>query len=185
MCFAHAAVTSLTGFSALGSVIFASVGVAGFLISALLLARLRAPARAVSATTTMGRQWVSGLRLARENRGVRLFMAYMAITGLAGGLAVAARPRNATLRALFGWGTVIFGLANLALFTCPLLTCELWPAIALIGLAGIPAAAAMALLTTFAQAATSDDRRGAVVGLLHQRPGRHVAAWDGAGGPAR
>jgi len=43
---------------------------------------------------------------------------------------------------------------------------ELWPAIALIALAGLPAAAAMAGLTTFAQTATSDDRLGAVFGLL-------------------
>jgi Na+/melibiose symporter-like transporter len=177
------------------------IGAAGFLISALLLARLRTPARATAATT-MGGQWVSGLRLARNNRGVRLLVAYMMITGLgegifatlaapfvanvlggkgdayglflsaqavggiAGGLAVAARPGNATPRALFGWGTVVFGLADLALFTYPLLTHELWPAIALIALAGIPAAAAMAGLTTFAQTATSDDRLGAVFGLL-------------------
>ncbi|MEV0595961.1 MFS transporter [Nonomuraea cavernae] len=178
------------------------IGVAGFLISALLLARLRTPARRTTAATTMGGQWVSGLRLARNNRSVRLLMAYMVITGLgegifatlaapfvadvlggkgdayglflsaqavggiAGGLAVAARPGNATPRALFGWGTVVFGLADLALFTYPLLTHELWPAIALIALAGIPAAAAMAGLTTFAQTATSDDRLGAVFGLL-------------------
>ncbi|MGP3962764.1 MFS transporter [Nonomuraea sp. 3N208] len=178
------------------------IGVAGFLISALLLARLRTPARRATAATTMGGQWVSGLRLARTNRGVRLLLAYMVITGLGegifatlaapfvanvlggkgdayglflsaqavggivGGLAIAARPGNATPRALFGWGTVVFGLADLALFAYPLLTHELWPAIALIALAGLPAAAAMAGLTTFAQTATSGDRLGAVFGLL-------------------
>ncbi|MBN6054759.1 MFS transporter, partial [Nonomuraea sp. RK-328] len=178
------------------------IGVTGFLISALLLAGLRTPARRTTAATTMGGQWISGLRLARKNRGVRLLVAYMTITGLgegifgtlaapfvadvlggagdayglflsaqaiggiAGGVAVAARPGNATPRALLGWGTVVFGLADLALFTYPLLTRELWPAIALIGLAGIPAAAAMAGLTTFAQTVTSDDRLGAVFGLL-------------------
>jgi Na+/melibiose symporter-like transporter len=178
------------------------IGVAGFLISALLLARLRTPPRRATAATTMGGQWVSGLRLARTNRGVRLLLAYMVITGLgegifatlaapfvanvlggegdayglflsaqavggiAGGLAIAARPGNATPRALFGWGTVVFGLADLALFTYPLLTHELWPAIALIALAGLPAAAAMAGLTTFAQTVTGGDRLGAVFGLL-------------------
>jgi len=178
------------------------IGVAGFLISALLLARLRTPTRRATAATTMGGQWVSGLRLARTNRGVRLLLAYMVITGLgegifatlaapfvanvlggegdayglflsaqavggiAGGLAIAARPGNATPRALFGWGTVVFGLADLALFTYPLLTHALWPAIALIALAGLPAAAAMAGLTTFAQTTTGDDRLGAVFGLL-------------------
>lgn len=178
------------------------IGVAGFLISALLLARLRTPTRRATAATTMGGQWVSGLRLARTNRGVRLLLAYMVITGLgegifatlaapfvanvlggeadayglflsaqavggiAGGLAIAARPGNATPRALFGWGTVVFGLADLALFTYPLLTHALWPAIALIALAGLPAAAAMAGLTTFAQTTTGDDRLGTVFGLL-------------------
>ncbi|GAA1722789.1 hypothetical protein [Nonomuraea bangladeshensis] len=175
---------------------------AGFLISALLLARLRTPARRATAATTMGGQWVAGLRLARSDPGVRLLVTYMVITGLgegifatlaapfvaevlggegdayglflsaqavggiAGGLAVAARPGYATPRALFGWGTVVFGLADLALFTYPLLTRELWPAIALIALAGLPAAAAMAGLTTFAQTATGEDRLGAVFGLL-------------------
>ncbi|MGW2150907.1 MFS transporter [Nonomuraea bangladeshensis] len=178
------------------------IGVAGFLISALLLARLRTPARRATAATTMGGQWVAGLRLARSDPGVRLLVTYMVITGLgegifatlaapfvadvlggegdayglflsaqavggiAGGLAVAARPGYATPRALFGWGTVVFGLADLALFTYPLLTRELWPAIALIALAGLPAAAAMAGLTTFAQTATGEDRLGAVFGLL-------------------
>ncbi|NUW37852.1 MFS transporter [Nonomuraea sp. SMC257] len=178
------------------------IGAAGFLISALLLARLRTPARRATAATTMGGQWISGLRLARTNRGVRLLVAYMVITGvgegifgtlaapfvadvlggrgdayglfmsaqavggIAGGLAIAARPANATPRALLGWGTVAFGLADLALFTYPLLTRELWPAIALIGLAGIPAAAAVAGLTTFAQTATGGDRVGAVFGIL-------------------
>ncbi|MER7370497.1 MFS transporter, partial [Nonomuraea wenchangensis] len=143
------------------------IGMAGFLISALLLARLRTPARRATAGTTMGGQWLAGLRLAGHDRGVRLLVTYMVITGLgegifatlaapfvadvlggegdayglflsaqavggiAGGLAVAARPGFATPRALFGWGTVIFGLADLALFTYPLLTPELWPAMAL------------------------------------------------------
>ncbi|SEG30297.1 hypothetical protein SAMN05444920_102508 [Nonomuraea solani] len=36
----------------------------------------------------------------------------------------------------------------------------------LIGAAGVPAAAAMAGLTTLAQTVTGDDRRGGVIGLL-------------------
>ncbi|NJP93019.1 MFS transporter [Nonomuraea sp. FMUSA5-5] len=178
------------------------IGVAGFLISALLLARLRTPSRRAPAATTMGGEWVAGLRLAGRNRHVRLLVTYMVITGLgegvfatlaapfvaqvlggegnayglflsaqavggiAGGLALTARPGNAGPRALFGWGTVVFGLADLALFTYPLLARELWPAIVLIALAGLPGAAAMAGLTTFAQTATGADRLGAVFGLL-------------------
>lgn len=122
---------------------------AGFAISALLLAGLRGPARAPAATTTIGGQWVAGLRLAGTDRGVRLLVTYMVITGLgegvfstlaapfvadvldgsadayglflsaqavggiAGGLLIATRLGDVTPRTLFGWGTVVFGLAGL------------------------------------------------------------------------
>ncbi|MEU8360086.1 MFS transporter [Nonomuraea sp. NPDC048882] len=196
---------ALAGGAAVGAGGLAAVvwiGVAGFAISALLLAGLRSPARAPAATTTIGGQWVAGLRLAGTDRGVRLLVTYMVITGLgegvfstlaapfvadvldgsadayglflsaqavggiAGGLLIATRLGDVTPRTLFGWGTVVFGLADLALFTYPLLTRELWPAFVLIGLAGLPAAAAMAGLTTFAQTVTGGDRLGAVFGLL-------------------
>ncbi|MEV0622602.1 MFS transporter [Nonomuraea sp. NPDC050404] len=178
------------------------IGVAGFLLSALLMAGLRTPARSSAVTVTVGGQWVAGLRLARENRGVRLLVAYMVITGLgegifgtltapfvadvlggegeayglflsaqavggiAGGIAVAARPGKATPRALFGWGTVVFGLADLALFTYPLVTRELWPAVVLIALAGLPAAVLVAGMTTYAQTVAGEGRVGTVFGLL-------------------
>ncbi|GAA1673724.1 MFS transporter [Nonomuraea maheshkhaliensis] len=198
---------ALAGAAAVGAGGLAAVvwiGVAGFAISALLLSGLRGPARAPAptATATIGGQWVSGLRLAGTNRGVRLLVTYMVITGLgegvfstlaapfvagvlggeadayglflsaqavggiAGGLLIAARLGDVTPRVLFGWGTVVFGLADLALFTYPLVTRDLWPAFVLIGLAGLPAAAAMAGLTTFAQTVTGGDRVGAVFGLL-------------------
>ncbi|MFG1706793.1 hypothetical protein ACFLIM_26745 [Nonomuraea sp. M3C6] len=67
---------------------------------------------------------------------------------------------------LLGWGTVVFGVLDLALFAYPLAVPALWPALVLIVLAGVPAAGAMAGFTTLAQTVTGDDRRGSVIGLL-------------------
>ncbi|TDE39899.1 MFS transporter [Nonomuraea mesophila] len=177
------------------------VDVASFVVSAALLAAVRAPGRPASSMSAGG-QWVSGLRLAMGHAGVRVLMAYMVITGLGegifatlaapfvadvlggggdayglflsvqavggllGGLVVAARPGRASPRALLGWGTIVFGAADLALFAYPLALPALWPALVLIVLAGVPAAAAMAGFTTLAQTVTGDDRRGGVIGLL-------------------
>ncbi|MET8869932.1 MFS transporter [Nonomuraea sp. NPDC004580] len=189
------------GAGGLGAVV--GIGTAGFLASALLLAGLRPPARAVvTVQEGVGGQWRAGLRLARTSPGVRLLLAYMMITGLgegvfstlaapfvagvlggdgdayglflsaqavggiAGGVALAAGPGRLTPRALFGWGTVVFGLADLALFTYPLLTSQVWPAMVLIALAGFPAAASMAGLTTYAQTVAGADRAGTVFGLI-------------------
>ncbi|GAA3706661.1 MFS transporter [Nonomuraea antimicrobica] len=173
------------------------IDVAGFLLSALLLASLRTSSPAGGERAPARR----GPSVLRE-RGVRLLVAYMVITGLgegvfatlatpfvadvlggggdaygaflsvqavggiAGGLAVAAWPGDAPPRALLGWGTVVFGLADLALFAYPLAWPVLWPALVLIVVAGVPAAAATAGLTTLAQTATGGDRAGAVFGLL-------------------
>nr|WP_269128930.1 MFS transporter [Nonomuraea sp. K271] len=95
-----------------------------------------------------------------------LFLSVQAVGGLLGGLVVAARPGGASPRALLGWGTIVFGAADLALFAYPLALPALGPALVLIVLAGVPAAAAMAGFTTLAQTVTADDRRGGVIGLL-------------------
>ncbi|MGW2157836.1 MFS transporter [Nonomuraea sp. NPDC001699] len=95
-----------------------------------------------------------------------LFLSVQAVGGLAGALAVALPRRDPAPRTLLGWGTVAFGLLDLALFAYPLALDALWPALLLIALAGLPAAAAMAGFTTLAQTATTDDRRGGVIGLL-------------------
>ncbi|MEO3869217.1 MFS transporter [Nonomuraea sp. B12E4] len=95
-----------------------------------------------------------------------VFVSAQAVGGLVGGLVVAVAPGRAGPRALLGWGTVVFGLLDLALFGYPLAVPALWPAMALIVLAGVPAAAAMAGFATLAQTVTADDRRGGVIGLL-------------------
>ncbi|MEO3791518.1 MFS transporter [Nonomuraea sp. B10E15] len=185
------------------------VDVTSFVVSAALQAAVRAPGRPARSMSAGG-QWISGLRLAMGNAGVRVLVAYMVITGLGegifatlaapfvadvlggggdayglflsvqavggllGGLVVAARPGRAAPRALLGWGTIVFGAVDLALFAYPLVLPAsgpasgpaLWPALVLIVLAGVPAAAAMAGFTTLAQTVTTDDRRGGVIGLL-------------------
>ncbi|MEU6710451.1 MFS transporter [Nonomuraea sp. NPDC046802] len=67
----------------LGAVVL--IDVASFAISAALQASLRTPGRP-SAATSMGGQWVTGLRLAARHAGVRLLVAYMAIAGLGEGI---------------------------------------------------------------------------------------------------
>ncbi|MGP3930047.1 MFS transporter [Nonomuraea sp. KM88] len=181
------------------------VDVTSFVVSAALQAAVRAPGRPARSMSAGG-QWISGLRLAMGNAGVRVLVAYMVITGLGegifatlaapfvadvlggggdayglflsvqavggllGGLVVAARPGRAAPRGLLGWGTIVFGAVDLALFAYPLALPAsgpaLWPALVLIVLAGVPAAAAMAGFTTLAQTVTTDDRRGGVIGLL-------------------
>ncbi|GAA3539545.1 MFS transporter [Nonomuraea rosea] len=176
--------------------------VASFAISAALQAGLRVPGRPPAPVTTVGGQWIDGLRMAARHRGVRLLVAYMMITGLgegifgalaapfvadvlggggdayglflsvqavggiAGGLVVAVYPGRAAPGPLLGGATIVFGLLDLALFTYPLAVASFWPALVLIGLAGIPGAAMTAAFTTLAQGAGGEERRGGVFGLL-------------------
>ncbi|MFC4009813.1 MFS transporter [Nonomuraea purpurea] len=95
-----------------------------------------------------------------------LFLSVQAVGGIAGGLLVAAYAGAAKPWTLLGGATIVFGLTDLALFVYPLAVPALWPALVLIGLAGAPAAAAMAGFTTLAQTVTADEHRGAVIGLL-------------------
>ncbi|MEV4355739.1 MFS transporter [Nonomuraea sp. NPDC049625] len=95
-----------------------------------------------------------------------LFLSVQAVGGILGGLVVALRPGHADPRVLLGGATVVFGLVDLALFTYPLAVPALWPALVLIGLAGVPAAAATAGFATLAQNVAGDDRRGSVFGVL-------------------
>ncbi|MFC4113709.1 MFS transporter [Nonomuraea zeae] len=177
------------------------LGVAGFAISAALQASLRVPGRPAP-MTTVGGQWIDGLRLAARDPGLRLLVAFMMITGLgegifgtlaapfvadvlggggdayglfmsvqaiggiAGGLVVAAYPGRAAPGLLLGCATIAFGLLDLALFTYPLAVPAFWPALVLIGLAGVPGAAMTAAFTTLAQRVGGEERGGSVFGLL-------------------
>lgn len=169
------------------------IDVASFVLSALLLAGLRTRGHAPAVAPRFGLrleraarpllvymmitglgEGVFGTLVAPfvadvlDGRGdaYGLFLSVQAVGGIAGGLAVAAWLGNAAPRALLGWGAVTFGLADLALFTYPLVSSALWPAFVLIAVAGVPAAAAGAGFVTMTQTVTAAERRGAVFGLL-------------------
>ncbi|WP_138670855.1 MFS transporter [Nonomuraea turkmeniaca] len=111
-----------------------------------------------------------------------LFLSVQAIGGIIGGLAVALHAGAARPRLLLGAGTIVFGFLDLALFTYPLVSPVLWPAYVLIALAGVPAAAAMAGFTTFAQTVTTDAHRGRVIGLLTSAQAATALAGTGLAG---
>ena len=93
-------------------------------------------------------------------------VAAQAIGGIAGGLLVAAVGHRFSPRALFGWGAVLFGIGDLALFLYPLLTPSVWPAAVIIALVGLPGAALFTGMLTLFQTDTEDHVRGRVFGAL-------------------
>jgi Na+/melibiose symporter-like transporter len=89
-----------------------------------------------------------------------------AIGGIVGGLVITLAGRRASPRALFAWGTLAFGILDLALFLYPLVDRAAWPAVVLIAVVGLPGAALNAGMLTLFQVSTSDLARGRVFGLL-------------------
>ncbi|MFI7133799.1 MFS transporter [Nonomuraea sp. NPDC050153] len=142
---------------------------------------------------TLAAPFVSDV-LGGEGDAYGLFLSVQAVGGILGGLVVALHPGRAAPKVLLGGATVVFGLADLALFTYPLavpalwpglwpaLWPSLWPALVLIGLAGVPAAAAMAGFTTLAQNLAGDDRRGSVFGILGSAQAATALAGMGLAG---
>ncbi|GAA2477438.1 MFS transporter [Winogradskya humida] len=104
--------------------------------------------------------------LGGDARAYGMIMSSQAIGGLAGGLIVTLVGHRFPPRAMFVWGTVAFGLIDLALFTYPLLDRVLWPAVVLIVAAGLPAAFIVAGGMTVFQQATEDRHRGRVWGAF-------------------
>jgi Na+/melibiose symporter-like transporter len=89
-----------------------------------------------------------------------------AVGGIVGGLLVSALGHRVSPRALFGWGAVAFGLGDLALFLYPLVSDQIWPALVIIALVGLPGAALFAGAMTVFQLGTEDRVRGRVFGAL-------------------
>lgn len=93
-------------------------------------------------------------------------MAAQAIGGIVGGLLVTAIGHRFRPQTLFAWGAVAFGIGDLALFLYPLVSQQVWPAVVIIALVGLPGAALFAgMLTTF-QISTPGQVRGRVFGVL-------------------
>ncbi|MDR7274983.1 MFS transporter [Catenuloplanes atrovinosus] len=93
-------------------------------------------------------------------------LAAQAIGGLAGGAAVALAGHRISPWPAAAWGAVAFGAADLALFLYPLATSALWPAYALIVLAGLPGALLAAAGMTIVQTAAGPAHRGRVFGTF-------------------
>ena len=99
-------------------------------------------------------------------RALGTILGAQAVGGIVGGLLVTLLGQRFSPRALFGWGAVAFGIGDLALFLYPLLTMQVWPAVVLIALVGLPGAALFAGMLTLFQTRTEDAVRGRVFGAL-------------------
>jgi predicted MFS family arabinose efflux permease len=109
-------------------------------------------------------------------------LAAQAVGGIVAGFLVSAVGHRFPARTLFGWGAVLFGLLDLALFLSPLATDATWPALVLIAVVGLPGAAMSAGLLTVFQLGTTDANRGRVFGvLLAAQSGAMLAGTAGAG----
>ncbi|MDI6102457.1 MFS transporter [Actinoplanes sp. NEAU-A12] len=93
-------------------------------------------------------------------------MSAQAIGGIIGGLLTTIYGHRFAPRHLLGYGAVVFGLLDLALFLYPLVTRSPWPAVILMAVVGLPGALTMAGLMTIFQTATDDSHRGRVFGAL-------------------
>ncbi len=99
-------------------------------------------------------------------RAFGTIMAAQAVGGIAGGLLVTAFGHRFRPQVLFGWGAVAFGLGDLALFLYPLISSQVWPAVLIIAVVGLPGAALFAGMVTLFQTETPDAARGRVYGAL-------------------
>jgi MFS family permease len=89
-----------------------------------------------------------------------------AVGGILGGFVAAAAGRRWTARQLFGWGSVVFGLIDLAIFLYPTLYVAAWPAVLGMVLVGFPGAVLIAARTTLLQDNSTDAQRGRIFSLL-------------------
>ena len=102
--------------------------------------------------------------LGGDARAFGVIMAAQAVGGIAGGVLVTMIGHRFAPRAMFGWGSTVFGALDLVLFLYPLLSRALWPAIALMVLIGVPVGFLVAGAMTVFQRATDDRHRGRVYG---------------------
>jgi MFS family permease len=89
-----------------------------------------------------------------------------AVGGILGGFVAAAAGRRWTPRVLFGWGAVVFGLIDLAIFVYPAMYVAAWPAVLGMALVGFPGAVMIAARTTLLQDHSTDDQRGRIFALI-------------------
>jgi MFS family permease len=94
------------------------------------------------------------------------FMSAQAVGGLLGGMVAGYLARRVRLVHLLGYGAVLFGLLDLALFTYPLFVSGLWVGLLLITLVGLPVVSSFSSLNTLLQSRVTDAYRGRIFGAL-------------------
>ena len=99
-------------------------------------------------------------------RAYGTILSAQAVGGIVGGLVVTALGHRVAPKTLFAWGAVAFGALDLVLFLYPLGYPEVWPAVVVIALVGLPGAAVFAGALTVFQLATTDEVRGRVFGTV-------------------
>lgn len=99
-------------------------------------------------------------------RAYGTILSAQAVGGIVGGLVVTALGHRVAPKTLFVWGSVAFGALDLVLFLYPLGYPQVWPAVVVIALVGLPGAAVFAGALTVFQLATTDELRGRVFGAV-------------------
>lgn len=109
--------------------------------------------------------WVEEV-LEGGSRELGWLMSAQAVGGLLGGILFGSiADRFAPVR-LFGVGSVVFGILDLALFNYPLFVSGIWIGILLIALVGVPTIGIGAGFTTLLQRTVRDEYRGRVFGIM-------------------
>jgi predicted MFS family arabinose efflux permease len=97
-------------------------------------------------------------------RELGLIISAQAVGGVLGGLLGGVVGDRVPTRWLVGAGTALIGVGDLVIFNYPRWYPELWPALAIMALVGIPAALLNAGVMTVLQTAVADRWRGRVFG---------------------
>ncbi|HEV2108585.1 MAG TPA: MFS transporter, partial [Thermomicrobiales bacterium] len=108
--------------------------------------------------------WVHDV-LGGGSRELGWLMSAQAVGGLLGGALLGSSARRFSPVGVFGVGSLVFGVLDLALFNYPLFLSGIWIGIVLIGLVGIPTISAGAGFMTMLQQAVKDAYRGRVFGI--------------------
>jgi Na+/melibiose symporter-like transporter len=95
-----------------------------------------------------------------------LIVSVQAVGGIVGGLVAASIGHRVSAVHLFGWGSVAFGIIDLALFLYPLVWGAVWPAVVCMVVVGLPGALVTAGFMTLFQRSTADAFRGRVFGAM-------------------
>jgi len=111
-----------------------------------------------------------------------IVVAAQAVGGILGGLAATSLSQRFSATQLFVYGSIVFGVIDLAIFLYPLGYVAVWPAVAGMILVGVPGALSFAGLMTLFQSGSEDAFRGRMFGAIGTAEGiATLAGTLGAG----